>query len=87
MMIRVAALGRAGVRRALRPSTTPPARPVPTRLAPSASSQAEAMSALANLGYGPGEAATAVAEAAGAMPEADTPALIRAALRRLAPKG
>jgi 16S rRNA U516 pseudouridylate synthase RsuA-like enzyme len=34
-MIRVAALGRAGVRRALRPSTTPPARPVPTRLAPS----------------------------------------------------
>ena len=56
-------------------------------LAPSASSQADAMSALANLGYGPGEAATAVAEAAGAMPEADTPALIRAALRRLAPKG
>jgi len=61
--------------------------PAPTRAAPSASAQAEAMSALGNLGYGPAEAATAVAEAAGAMPEADTPTLIRAALRRLAPKG
>lgn len=49
--------------------------------------QAEALSALGNLGYGPGEAAGAVAEAAGAAPDADTSALIRAALKLLAPKG
>ena len=49
--------------------------------------QAEALSALANLGYAPAEAASAVAEAAGADPAAATPALIRAALRLLAPKG
>ena len=44
------------------------------------------MSALQNLGYGPSDAARAVAEAAGDAPEAETPALIRAALRLLAPK-
>jgi len=48
---------------------------------------AEALSALGNLGYAPGEAASAVAEAAGAAPDADTSALIRAALKLLAPKG
>ena len=48
---------------------------------------AEALSALGNLGYAPGEAASAVAEAAGAAPEADTSALIRAAVKLLAPKG
>ncbi len=53
----------------------------------SAAAQAEALSALSNLGYGPGEAAAAVAEAAGAEPELDTAGLIRAALRLLAPKG
>lgn len=53
----------------------------------SAASQAEALSALSNLGYGPGEAAQAVAQAAGDDPEAETPALIRAALKLLAPKG
>ena len=52
-----------------------------------ASAQAEALSALQNLGYGPGEAAGAVASAAGKTPDADTPELIRAALRLLAPKG
>ena len=51
------------------------------------SAQAEALSALGNLGYGPGDAAGAVAQAAGEAPDADTPALIRAALKRLAPKG
>lgn len=55
--------------------------------APSSNAQAEALSALGNLGYGPGDAAGAVAEAAGEAPEADTPALIRAALKLLAPKG
>lgn len=49
--------------------------------------QAEALSALGNLGYSPGEAASAVAEAAGAAPDADTSTLIRAALKLLAPKG
>lgn len=53
----------------------------------SAAAQAEALSALSNLGYGPGEAVQAVAEAAAAEPEAETPALIRAALKLLAPKG
>jgi len=51
------------------------------------SAQSEALSALGNLGYGPGDAAGAVAQAAGEMPGADTPALIRAALKLLAPKG
>jgi Holliday junction DNA helicase RuvA len=49
--------------------------------------QAETLSALSNLGYAPGDAAGAVAEAAGADPDADTSALIRAALKLLAPKG
>lgn len=46
--------------------------------------QADALSALTNLGYAPSEAAQAVAQAAEA--ESDTPALIRAALKLLAPK-
>jgi Holliday junction DNA helicase RuvA len=54
---------------------------------PSPGAQAEALSALTNLGYAPGEAAGAVAQAAGADGQADTTALIRAALRLLAPKG
>ena len=49
--------------------------------------QSEALSALGNLGYAPGDAAGAVAEAAGTNPDADTPTLIRAALKLLAPKG
>ncbi|WP_050931162.1 Holliday junction branch migration protein RuvA [Aestuariivita boseongensis] len=64
--------------------------PAPARKSPapsSASAQAEALSALSNLGYGPSEAASAVAQAAGEAPEADTAALIRAALKLLAPKG
>lgn len=64
------------------PATTP-ASVVPS----SASAQADALSALSNLGYGPSEAASAVAEAAGADPGAEAPALIRAALKLLAPKG
>ena len=65
------------------PAAPPPA---PARPAPAAA-MPEAMSALANLGYGPADAARAVAEAQAEAPEADTPALIRAALRLLAPKG
>ena len=61
---------------------------VPASTAPMGNpAQAEALSALGNLGYAPGEAASAVAEAVGAAPEADTSVLIRAALKLLAPKG
>lgn len=61
----------------------PPPRTVPAGPGP----QAEALSALANLGYAPGEAAGAVAQAAQDAPDADTAGLIRAALKLLAPKG
>jgi Holliday junction DNA helicase RuvA len=49
-----------------------------------AQAQADALSALVNLGYGHGEAASAIAGAEGA---GDASALIRAALRLLAPQG
>lgn len=49
--------------------------------------QAEALSALNNLGYGPGEAASVVAQAMADGSDGDTAALIRAALKLLAPKG
>lgn len=62
---------------------TPDAPPVIQNV----SAQAEALSALGNLGYGPGDAAGAVAQAAGENPDADTPMLIRASLKLLAPKG
>ena len=52
----------------------------------SAQATADALSALGNLGYAPSEAASAVAEAAAREPQAATAALIRAALRLLAPK-
>lgn len=61
------------------------ATPAPARVN-SAAASAEALSALSNLGYAPSEAAAAVAEASANEPEATTPALIRAALRLLAPK-
>ena len=59
---------------------------VPTlrpELAPSV--QADALSALSNLGYAPGDAAAAVVEVLDAQPGADTSALIRASLKILAP--
>lgn len=62
----------------------PAARP---SVAAGASATAEALSALVNLGYGQGEAAAAVAQAAGENAGAPTPALIRASLKLLAPKG
>jgi len=70
-------------------TVTPIATPRPTD--PSAPStpnaSAEALSALVNLGYGQGEAAGAVLRISGEIPDADTPSLIRAALKLLAPKG
>lgn len=59
------------------PATPPPAA--------GSSAMPEAISALVNLGYGQTEAATAVAAAARDTPDSDTAALIRAALRALAP--
>ncbi len=53
----------------------------------SAAASAGALSALSNLGYGPSEAASAVAEAAANMPDPGEADLIRAALKLLAPKG
>lgn len=50
----------------------------------SAQAQADALSALTNLGYSPSDAAQAVSQATAT--EAETPALIRAALKLLAPK-
>lgn len=63
------------------------AAPAAIPAAPRSTATADAMSALANLGYGPSDAARAVAEAQAATPDADPAALIRAALRLLAPKG
>ncbi|GAA6158748.1 Holliday junction branch migration protein RuvA [Ruegeria sp. HU-ET01832] len=65
--------------------------PAPKRAAKPASGNAAAsagaLSALSNLGYGPSEAASAVAEAAASLPDAGEAELIRAALKLLAPKG
>ncbi|MES0825954.1 Holliday junction branch migration protein RuvA [Ruegeria sp. SCP11] len=52
-----------------------------------AAASAGALSALSNLGYGPSDAASAVAEAAASLPDAGEADLIRAALKLLAPKG
>lgn len=69
------------------PARPPADAPKPAAANASAAAQSEALSALTNLGYSPSEAASAVAEAAGAAPEAATAELIRAALKILAPKG
>ncbi len=60
--------------------------PAPQAGASRAAFAADALSALMNLGYGQGDAAQAVATVAGENPQADTAALIRAALKLLAPK-
>jgi holliday junction DNA helicase RuvA len=76
---RRAGTGRAGAGPA-QPSVVEPASGV-------AAAQAEALSALINLGYAHGDAAAAVAEACEGMADVSTPELIRASLRRLAPRG
>lgn len=70
----------------IEPAAKPARRPAAT-VSASATATADALSALLNLGYGQGEAAAAVAEAAGANEGAEAAALIRAALKLLAPKG
>ncbi|MGB2194824.1 MAG: Holliday junction branch migration protein RuvA [Planktomarina sp.] len=61
---------------------------VPAKPAPAAppSAQADALSALSNLGYAPGESAAVVAQLSGEMGGADSASLIRAALKKMAPK-
>ncbi|MCA1776877.1 MAG: Holliday junction branch migration protein RuvA [Paracoccaceae bacterium] len=64
-----------------------PSRPATPRVAQGNPAQSEALSALGNLGYAPGDAAGAVAQAMDDTPDLDTSGLIRAALKLLAPKG
>ena len=71
------------------PDATDPADPAPPPVSQPAAPQpghahADALSALANLGYSPSEAAAAVAGAIGETPQAEAPVLIRLALKRLA---
>ena len=70
-----------------------PAAPAPAKRAAKddgavrrAGHTADALSALVNLGYSQGDAAQAVAVAAGETPEADAAALIRAGLKLLQPR-
>ncbi|MFO7856340.1 MAG: Holliday junction branch migration protein RuvA [Paracoccaceae bacterium] len=85
----VMALGARGARRAApgsvasAPAPPPAAADAPPGRDPQA--EADALSALANLGYAPSDAARAVAEAAAEDPEAGAAALIKTALRALAP--
>ncbi len=96
----VMALGSQGSRPAIQPGVSVPAADaaadvvdIPAQsgadarpTGPDAGAQADALSALVNLGYGHGDAAEAVAHAADAGHDT-TQDLIREALRRLAPKG
>ncbi len=68
------------------PRAAPPVIARPGAAAVRAGVAADALSALLNLGYGQSDAAQAVATVAGDQPEADTGALIRAALKLLAPR-
>ncbi len=78
----------AGEAPALAPKRRGKAAPAPIEPAMDrARHTADALSALVNLGYAQGEAAQAVAQAAAEAPEAAPAALIRAALKLLAPKG
>lgn len=82
----VMALGAAGQRRAAASGPVAASEaPALEEPAGDAAASADALSALINLGYDRGEAAAAVAAAATEMPEAEAPALIRAALKTLAP--
>jgi Holliday junction DNA helicase RuvA len=69
------------------PVTQTPRKPAPNAGADAAAARADALSALVNLGYGQGEAASAIAEISGIEPEASAKDLIRLCLRLLAPKG
>jgi Holliday junction DNA helicase RuvA len=59
----------------------------PQSVAVYSNAQADALSALQNLGYSPSVAAAAVAQVMADAPETDTSGVIRAALKLMAPKG
>ena len=65
----------------------PQPAPTPQPVAVQSNAQADALSALQNLGYSPSEAAAAVAQVMVDAPETETSGVIRAALKLLAPKG
>ena len=65
----------------------PQPAPTPQPVAVQSNAQADALSALQNLGYSPSEAAAAVAQVIADAPETETSGVIRAALKLLAPKG
>lgn len=69
------------------PAPKPKPHKKPAAPSGAAAASAGALSALSNLGYGPSDAASAVAEAAASNPDAGEAELIRAALKLLAPKG
>ncbi|MGB8813139.1 MAG: Holliday junction branch migration protein RuvA [Paracoccaceae bacterium] len=89
MAMGAAMLSEAAMDEVIEPMAVPARRgaAVPNMAQNRAGFTADALSALSNLGYGQSDAAQAVAQAAGEMPEADTAALIRLALKLLAPKG
>jgi Holliday junction DNA helicase RuvA len=65
----------------------PQPAPTPQPMALQSNAQADALSALQNLGYSPSEAAAAVAQVMADAPESETLGVIRAALKLMAPKG
>ena len=65
----------------------PQPAPTPQPMALQSNAQADALSALQNLGYSPSEAAAAVAQVMADAPETDTSVVIRAALKLMLPKG
>ena len=65
----------------------PQPAPTPKPVVVQSNAQADALSALQNLGYSPSEAAAAVAQVMADAPETDTSGVIRAALKLMAPKG
>ena len=65
----------------------PQPAPIPQPVAVQTNAQADALSALQNLGYSPSEAAAAVAQVMADAPETETSGVIRAALKLMAPKG
>ena len=89
------AMGAAGATRAqaddamvIEPNYAPPSQSGASSVgAQAAGARADALSALANLGYGQGEAAGAIAQIAAQSPDASAQDLIRQCLRLLAPKG
>ena len=64
-----------------------PMAPTPQPVMVQSNAQADALSALQNLGYSPSDAAAAVAQVMADGPDMDTLGVIRAALKLMAPKG